>query len=141
MVNIQYCPCCGYIDIAASKERDCKYCRRPQTISDYSFDDYLDLLKQAGGSDNAHRVFFEKYIANSPELSEEAMKNRLREEQDEDLHRPSAPSHNRVKCPYCQSEDVKKISVAGRAVSVGLFGLASQKIGKQWHCNKCKSDF
>lgn len=46
-----------------------------------------------------------------------------------------------VKCPYCQSSSVTKISTAGRVVSVGLFGLASGKIGKQWHCNNCKSDF
>lgn len=48
---------------------------------------------------------------------------------------------NIPKCPYCQSSNVAKISTAGRVVSVGLFGLASGKIGKQWHCNNCKSDF
>lgn len=46
-----------------------------------------------------------------------------------------------IKCPYCQSSNIAKISTAGRVVSVGLFGLASGKIGKQWHCNNCKSDF
>lgn len=46
-----------------------------------------------------------------------------------------------IKCPYCQSSNIAKISTAGRVVSVGLFGLASGKIGKQWHCKKCGSDF
>ena len=46
-----------------------------------------------------------------------------------------------VTCPYCQSTDTKKISGTSRWVSTGLFGLASSKVGKQWHCNKCKSDF
>ena len=47
----------------------------------------------------------------------------------------------RVICPYCKSADTKKISVASRAVSVSLVGAASGKIGKQWHCNHCGSDF
>lgn len=48
---------------------------------------------------------------------------------------------NKVKCPYCNSTNVTKISTVDRVVSTGLFGLASKKIGKQWHCNECKSNF
>lgn len=46
-----------------------------------------------------------------------------------------------IKCPYCQSNNVKKITTVNRAVSTGMVGIASSKIGKQWHCNSCKSDF
>lgn len=46
-----------------------------------------------------------------------------------------------VSCPYCKSINCTKIGVIGRSVSIGVFGLGSSKIGKQWHCNKCKSDF
>lgn len=46
-----------------------------------------------------------------------------------------------IKCPYCQSTDTSKISTMSRVVSTGLFGFGSKKIGKQYHCNKCKSDF
>ena len=48
--------------------------------------------------------------------------------------------HN-IHCPYCNSTNVTKIGTVNRAVSVGMFGLASRKIGKQWHCNSCGSDF
>lgn len=48
---------------------------------------------------------------------------------------------NQLKCPYCNSINISKISTLNRAVSVGVFGLSSSKVGKQWHCNKCKSDF
>lgn len=48
---------------------------------------------------------------------------------------------NTLRCPYCNSSDVQKISTLSRAVSVSVVGLASSKIGKQWHCNNCKSDF
>lgn len=47
----------------------------------------------------------------------------------------------RVTCSYCGSANVKKISLASRSVSTGLFGLGSKKIGKQWHCCNCGSDF
>ena len=46
-----------------------------------------------------------------------------------------------VSCPYCKSTNTKKISGTSRFMSTGIFGLASGKIGKQWHCNSCKSDF
>ena len=46
-----------------------------------------------------------------------------------------------VECPYCNSTNVKKISGTSRAISALAFGFASKKIGKQWHCNKCGSDF
>ena len=55
-----------------------------------------------------------------------------------EAQRPSTPT---VTCPYCQSTDTKKISGTSRWVSTGLFGLASSKVGKQWHCRKCGSDF
>lgn len=44
-------------------------------------------------------------------------------------------------CPYCHSLDTSKIGTVSRITSTDFFGLASKKIGKQWHCNNCKSDF
>ena len=44
-------------------------------------------------------------------------------------------------CPYCNSTNTKKISTASRAGSILGFGILSKKIGKQWHCNNCGSDF
>ncbi len=48
---------------------------------------------------------------------------------------------NKYKCPYCRSTNIKKIGLINRSTSVGLFGLASKKIGKQWECKDCKSAF
>lgn len=50
-------------------------------------------------------------------------------------------SDGKVHCPYCNSSDVKKISTLNRAISIGIIGLASGKIGRQWHCNGCGSNF
>lgn len=46
-----------------------------------------------------------------------------------------------IECPYCHSTNTKKISTTSRAVSFFTLGLAGKKSGKQWHCNKCGSDF
>ncbi len=51
---------------------------------------------------------------------------------------PAAPT---VECPYCHSTNTKKISTLGRVFSTEFLGLGSGKVGKQWHCNKCNSDF
>lgn len=48
---------------------------------------------------------------------------------------------NKVHCPYCKSTNVKKLSGTTRVTSVLAFGIGSKKVGKQWHCNNCKSDF
>lgn len=48
----------------------------------------------------------------------------------------------RPHCPYCNSDDLKKISGLSKAGSVALWGIfAMGKVSKQWHCNSCKSDF
>lgn len=41
-------------------------------------------------------------------------------------------------CPMCGSLQTRRISTANRAVSVYAVGLASDKIGKQYECLKCK---
>ncbi|MDE7239290.1 MAG: hypothetical protein K2N41_06215 [Lachnospiraceae bacterium] len=46
-----------------------------------------------------------------------------------------------VKCPYCHSEDTKKISATAKVVNTAIFGIFGSKRHKQWHCNSCNSDF
>lgn len=52
--------------------------------------------------------------------------------------RPTTPI---VKCPYCQSDNTKKISSTAKAVNIAMFGLFGNKRKYQWHCNNCNSDF
>lgn len=44
-------------------------------------------------------------------------------------------------CPNCGSKKVKLIGTLSRAFSIHLFGLASNKIGKQYHCDDCKHNW
>ena len=48
---------------------------------------------------------------------------------------------SQIHCPYCNSTNVNKLSSTKKALSIIGFGILSNKIGKQWHCNNCKSDF
>ncbi len=51
------------------------------------------------------------------------------------------PPKPEVECPYCHSHNTVKIGGMSRWLSVGLFGIGSKKVGKQWHCKSCGSDF
>ena len=42
-------------------------------------------------------------------------------------------------CPTCGSTNIKHISTLNRAVSIGVFGLFSSKIGKNYECLNCKA--
>lgn len=62
-------------------------------------------------------------------------------QQQERVNYEAAEAMRKVTCPYCGSVNVKKVSTISRMASVSFFGLGSKKVGKQWHCNNCKSDF
>lgn len=49
--------------------------------------------------------------------------------------------HPHVPCPYCKSINTEKISGVSRGVSIYALGIASPKLGKQWHCKNCNSNF
>lgn len=50
-------------------------------------------------------------------------------------------NNNQVKCPFCQSNNVRKIGTGERAVSVLGFGLLSKKINKSFKCSNCGGTF
>lgn len=77
---------------------------------------------------------------------EQYKKVKLKEEQEierqyELERQKQAMKNTSPKCPYCGSFNTSKIGNVTRGISVGLLGLASSKIGKQWHCDHCGSDF
>lgn len=49
------------------------------------------------------------------------------------------PTKPVIECPYCHATNVSRIGFINRAVSTGLLGLASSKIGKTYKCNNCGS--
>ena len=82
---------------------------------------------------------FDEYRRQVVEQYEEGERRRLEEQKEkeaEELAKAQGPE-----CPYCHSHNLQRITTTSRVVSVGVAGLASKKIGKQWHCNNCNSDF
>ena len=55
------------------------------------------------------------------------------------IDKPQSQQANTPKCPTCGSTNVKHISTLNRAVSIGVFGLFSSKIGKNYECLNCKA--
>lgn len=79
-------------------------------------------------------------------MDEYATRNKLNEQRQEQARIAQANAQaqellNKVHCPYCNSTNCKKISGVSKATSVAMFGIFSQKVKKQWHCNNCRSDF
>jgi hypothetical protein len=70
------------------------------------------------------------------ETARQVEKWKAKQQEQQDL-----ASGKRVVCPYCHSTNTEKISTVSRAVSVSLVGAASVKLGKQWHCKQCGSNF
>ena len=106
---------------------------------------YLDYLREQENPGILEQEKIQKEI-NKKKKNEEATRkqeeiaelNRIKENQQ--LQQDLA-SGKRVVCPYCKSTNTEKISTVSRAVSVSLVGAASGKIGKQWHCKACGSNF
>lgn len=46
-----------------------------------------------------------------------------------------------VKCPYCKSTNVTRISGIERVTSIAMLGIFSKKINKNFKCNSCKATF
>ena len=138
-----YCKKCGRIVMKDPKEEwKCDYCRSALSpVPDEFLDEKCDI---AFKSDEVEEQFINEYIKPSPEFDQYLFDHR-----DEDLAARSAQLMAIIRggrdgsggpcCPSCGSKNISGIGTVGRAVSVGLFGLASSKIGKTHKCNSCGS--
>ena len=87
----------------------------------------------------------QKYVFNDPRFSKSKFNERERKEEKdyqefkEQSKRDVAAYYGRptITCPTCGSTNTKKISGLSKAASVGLFGIFSQKVKHQFHCNSC----
>lgn len=87
----------------------------------------------------------QKYVFNDPRFSKAKFNERERKEEKdyqefkEQSKRDVAAyyGHPTIKCPTCGSTNTKKISALSKGVSVGLFGIFSQKVKHQFKCNSC----
>jgi hypothetical protein len=105
------------------------------------YEDYLVEQKYPGIHERARRERYQQMVENENRLDAIAQQKQADEWRANIQLQQDLASGKRVVCPYCKSTNTEKISTVSRAVSVSLVGAASGKIGKQWHCKNCGSNF
>ena len=125
------CPKCGDV---GDDLNVCPYCGEKQIRTKYTL---IDLLEQ---DDIDDEKIVDEYARCSPLFDEDLYRSRINKEKL--LQKASLDKQreqNIPKCPTCGSTNVKHISTLNRAVSIGVFGLFSSKIGKNYECQNCKA--
>lgn len=117
-----------------NKENICRYCNIPRIETDV---DIMDVIKNNDEKEELKQRHCYNNPLYDPELAEKIDKEV--NENVRNIHLTPIQSPNVPKCPTCGSTNIKRISTANRAVSIGLFGLLSGKIGKNYECRDCKA--
>ena len=136
-----YCKICGRIYIGGTK---CDCCGAEMHPIPPEYLDSGILLKET------ENRFIEEVVKTSPEFDADLFERRPQILADKRAKADAASAYAQslmnkkgrgITCPYCQAKNASKISTVSKAASIGFFGLFSNKIGKQWHCNSCNSNF
>ena len=155
------CPQCGYLNfyVNPSKFPICESCGYEDPIimtteEMREFESSLNLPETESKNDKvkpvvstadlqSHEALREKYVYPSEHFSKKAYNDMLeydrkeRKRLQEFWDTAGRSEQSKPKCPTCGSTDLRKVSVGAKTVSVGLFGIFSQKVKKTWHCNSC----
>lgn len=144
--NLYFCKKCGRTTWTLSFNNDlCDCC---QSILYEVPNKYIDNFRWRDG--DGKQALIEELVKTSPEFDQYLFDCR-----DEILSKQSAEFNAKMengkaileeksrspKCTYCGSINIRKIGLLNRAISAELWGLGSKKIGKQFHCNHCGTDF
>lgn len=151
------CPKCGFCNgwddgKDSSIYLRCKYCNTTMVQTDETDEEVTNNFIKYSAKENYLKTLAMKF--SKDKFSEDEFQKREKIAKDRRDNKNSfnkyllyqspqqtQSSTSQVTCPYCKSTNCKKISSGSRWLSTGLFGLSSKKIGKQWHCNSCGSDF
>ena len=153
MIRMHYCRKCGRVVVVdeSAGPHSCDYCRSVTypVPEKYMYEGHSSIILN-----EQEQLLREELVMTSPEFDEYLYSHRdsdlaaRRAQLEGQLAYGKAVLEGRdrgnrfgIECPYCHATNIRKISFLGRAVSAGLFGLGSNKIGKQWHCDRCGSDF
>lgn len=150
-LNLQFCENCKlhyFPDVENNIiPSECKICGGILIDTGVSYEEYRTLpkTKRCSKCKRKYPKLFIKCPKCNNQLTKISTENKKMDRQINVIREQTQEFYNKQqnlpKCPYCGSTDLNKIGTLGRAVSVGLLGLASEKIGKQWHCKNCGSDF
>lgn len=137
MMYPKYCEKCGWFKMALKDYEKCPICNQILKVADFDDMHFIHMS----------RTEMDAYILSHSETGKydetlaDKRRDTIRIEVEETRARSDAFDAQHAECIYCKSRNTKKISATSRLFSTGFFGLGSKKIGKQWHCNNCNSDF
>lgn len=145
--NLLFCEKCNvyqFPNLNGNIQEFCPHCQTGLIITDISYEDYKIMPKTKRCKQCKRK--YPKIFIKCPKCNKQLIKLSTEDKNSNQqiqaiIENTQTAQQNICKCPICNSTDVVKISTLSRATSVGLLGIASSKIGKQWHCNNCKSDF
>lgn len=146
--SVKMCTRCGKIGISPYNfESKCSFCEEIMVDTGINDEEYGDMLCSDSNKFIVWETLQLEKIKSNPKFSQALYEKRLeieKAEHDEGVRKALEARKGlgtTVSCPYCHSNNVKKVGTSGRLLSVFTFGLASGKVGKQWHCRSCGSDF
>lgn len=154
---LHYCKKCGRVvdrtpDKTGHKDDTCDYCKsKVFPVPEKYWLDGLDFLI----TNEKEELLREELVKTAPEFDEYLFNHRDNDLQQRWSKTEDALEHGKavlegrdkgnklgVECPYCHATNVKKITNTSKAVHTAIFGIFSvSRNSKQWHCNKCNSDF
>lgn len=156
-----YCDKCGHFwniyNPNNSNEAICSVCKNNlKIIPEEYFNEFKvnDVKKIKYISDEMKQKLIKDLVLTSPNFDQYLFDHKDEIKSQKDRQYRAAMEHGKailagtdkgnsygVTCPYCKATNVRKIGIVSRSISASIFGLASKKIGKQWHCDHCGSDF
>ena len=153
---LKYCDKCGKLwqGYESMPNQPCQICRNMlKIVPDKYFENqnYKILLSK----ENEQKLI-EELVLTSPNFDQYYFDNKENIHGQQSREYNAAMAHGKavlegktqgksgsgVKCAYCGSTNVSKITNTSKAVHTFMFGIfAMSRNSKQWHCNSCKSDF
>ena len=146
---VSYCPCCGKIAIRETLDEIIPFCKRcgsrEPLINPEGNETYEDLLEEAEAilSLDVSTILEQKYHITENPLYNKEIADYVTKKEDEESRATTLAARQRIEeaakphCPTCGSTNIKKLDVVDRAVSVGFFGIFSNKINKSFKCKDC----
>lgn len=147
-----YCPICGETQILQNNCYVCRCvaCRKQVRLLDSLHEPsyYTDKSSELFGDVTHWReILIDEEVSKNPQFERELVGSKMSEEEHDKIidsiiqnqakMNMQAKNPNIPKCPTCQSENIKKISVAKRATHGALFGIFSKTAFSQFECNNC----
>lgn len=150
---VSYCPCCGKIAIRETPDEIIPFCKRCGSREplinpneNETYEELCEEAKRAFGEDSGYTfsaLLEQKYhITKNPLYNKEIADYVTKKESEESRAITNAVCQRaeeaaKPHCPTCGSTNIKKLDVVDRAVSVGFFGIFSNKINKSFKCKDC----